>query len=394
MVTVPPFLRFGMVAMELIWATSSFKIAGHSHAGFPIILWDSMASCTPVNEFLRASLFRGEIGSKRSWESTGRALYDYFSFLQAHDLHWQDVDRGEKKDLVTGYRDYCRDTCNLAISTIRQRVRYVCEFYEFSLKSKWTEKVPYNEVPRTIKSRSLDSDHYSTTSKIVLMKDVLPVLTKSLPRFLRMSEVKELLTHARNPHHRMMIRFALHTGLRQDEIASFPTAYVFNPEKGKKTSRNIQIRLDPRDGTGIRTKRSKVRDIYISRRFMIELYAYLTKVRGERATLKTSNAKELFLNHAGESYADFGKSICRTIRNIGKKAGIVVSTHMLRHTYATQTLLSLQKKREIEPLVFLQRQLGHSSIQTTMVYLHLVNALADEAVLAYDDELSDFCGIA
>lgn len=380
--------------MELVWATSSFKIAGHSYAGFPILLWDSMASCAPVNEFLRASLLRGEIGSRRSWESTGRALYDYFSFLQAHSLHWKDVDRGEKKDLVTGYRDYCRDTCSLATSTIRQRVRYVCEFYDFSLKNKWTEKLPYNEVSREVKSRSFNSGRHPIASKTVLVKDVLPVLTKSLPRFLRMSEVKELLTHAQNPHHRMMIRFALHTGLRQDEIASFPTAYVFNPEKGKNTSRNIQIRLDPRDGTGMRTKRSKMRDIFISRRFMLELHAYLTKMRGERSTLANSNAKELFLNHRGEPYADFGKSICRTIRNIGKKVSIVVSTHMLRHTYATQTLLSLQKNSEIEPLVFLQRQLGHSSIQTTMVYLHLVNALADEAVLAYDDELANLSEVA
>ncbi|MNQ93943.1 site-specific tyrosine recombinase XerS [compost metagenome] len=63
---------------------------------------------------------------------------------------------------------------------------------------------------------------------------------------------------------------------------------------------------------------------------------------------------------------------------------------MLRHTYATHTLVSLQRNRAngIDPLVFVQRQLGHSSIQTTMVYLHLVNEMADKAVLAYDDELN------
>lgn len=42
--------------------------------------------------------------------------------------------------------------------------------------------------------------------------------------------------------------------------------------------------------------------------------------------------------------------------------------------------------------MFVQRQLGHSSIQTTMVYLHLVNELADDAVLAYDDELNEGLG--
>ncbi|MNL32922.1 site-specific tyrosine recombinase XerS [compost metagenome] len=66
---------------------------------------------------------------------------------------------------------------------------------------------------------------------------------------------------------------------------------------------------------------------------------------------------------------------------------------MLRHTYATHTLVALQRNgSNLEPLVFVQRQLGHSSIQTTMVYLHLVNELADNAVLAYDDELSDGLG--
>ena len=68
--------------------------------------------------------------------------------------------------------------------------------------------------------------------------------------------------------------------------------------------------------------------------------------------------------------------------------------HTLRHTYATHTLVALQRQRGetregIEPLVFLQKQLGHASIQTTMEYLHLVNELADSAVLTYDDELNE-----
>ncbi|MNN18404.1 site-specific tyrosine recombinase XerS [compost metagenome] len=53
-------------------------------------------------------------------------------------------------------------------------------------------------------------------------------------------------------------------------------------------------------------------------------------------------------------------------------------------------MVSLQRNPSsgLEPLVYVQRQLGHSSIETTMIYLHLVNEMADEAVLAYDDELN------
>ena len=82
------------------------------------------------------------------------------------------------------------------------------------------------------------------------------------------------------------------------------------------------------------------------------------------------------------------------VKTVAKQAGILkeVHTHMLRHTYATHTLVTLQRNRKlngIEPVVFLQRQLGHSSIATTMDYLHLVNELADQAQIAYDDELTE-----
>lgn len=78
-----------------------------------------------------------------------------------------------------------------------------------------------------------------------------------------------------------------------------------------------------------------------------------------------------------------GSRFNRVIRLTGEKACVRAWTHLLRHTYATHTLVTLQRNRErnrIEPVVVVQRQLGHASIQTTMVYLHLVNELADDAV--------------
>ncbi|WP_263596620.1 tyrosine-type recombinase/integrase [Pseudomonas sp. FEN] len=186
------------------------------------------------------------------------------------------------------------------------------------------------------------------------------------------------------------MRLALHTGLRREEIAAFPLACVFDPDKVGRTEFNLRIRLDPFDGSGMVTKGRKSRDIYVSRKFMAELYRYVTKVRGERASLSKTPQKSMFLNQSGERYGEDGKSLNRIISKAGKRAGIKVHTHMLRHTYATHTLVSLQRNpaNGLDPLVFVQRQLGHSSIQTTMVYLHLVNEMADEAVLAYDDELS------
>lgn len=376
--------------MELVWGTKDFLIAGQPYQGFPILLWDSMESCSQANQFFRNYLLRGVIGSDKSWPSTGRALYDYFSFLQAHDLDWRDVDRGEAKSLVAAYRDYCLVTCKLARSTTGQRLMYICKFYEFALDKGWVKRLPFGHEERTVPRDTSFLEHVDASGGKALVNDVMPRRHKLLPKFLSMSQAKSLLAESENPHHRIMIQLALRTGLRREELATFPVACVFDPDKVGGGKRNLRIRLDPFDRDGMETKGSKKRDIWVSRKLMAELYRYLTKLRGERASLG-KNQKALLLNHLGEPYGSAGKSLNRIIVETGERLGIEVHMHMLRHTYATHTLVNLQRnpQKGLDPLAFLQRQLGHSSVQTTMVYLHLVNEMADEAVLAYDDELND-----
>lgn len=376
--------------MELIWATEDLVIAGRPYTGFPILLWDTMESCVPANDFLRHYLLRGVIGSTKSWPSTGRALYDFFSFLQANDIDWHDVDRREAKSIVAAYRDYCLVECELARSTTRQRLHYICKFYEYAQTQGWVICLPFSYEERLVKRELGFLAHVDASGSKTMVNDLMPRTHRTLPKFLNMNEIRALLQAAENPHHRMMILLGLQTGLRREEIATFPLVYIFDLDKTGWRERNIRIRLDPFDGNGMLTKGSKARDIYVSHSFFSELHRYVVQVRGERSSLSPTKYKPLFLNQLGEPFANDGKGIERIIRNIGKKVGIKVHPHMLRHTYATHTLVTLQRNRgDIEPLVFLQRQLGHSSIQTTMVYLHLINELADSAVLAYDDELND-----
>jgi integrase/recombinase XerD len=376
--------------MELVWATDDLVISGHSYPGFPILLWDSMEACVQVNHFFRHYLLRGSIGSKRSWVCIGRALYDFFSFLQAHTLDWRDVDRGEAKSLMAAYRDYCLDTCQLALNTTRQRLTYVCLFYKFAHEKGWVKRLPFGYEERYVKREASFMVHLNAYGGKAMTRDVMPKNHRIQPKFLNKLGIESLLTATENPHHRIMIRLALHTGMRREELATFPLSCVFDPAKRVSAERNFRVVLDPFDGSGIATKGRKPRGIYISRKFMAELYRYVSMVRGERASLSEVPQNTLLLNQRGRRYSADGKSLNRIVSELGRRAGIKVNTHMLRHTYATHTLISLQRNPEngIDPLVYLQRQLGHSSIQTTMIYLHLVNEMADEAVLAYDDELN------
>ena len=384
--------------MHLIWANEDFIIGGQPYPGFPIILHESMESAVEVNQFLRHYLTRGVIGSERSWPNTGRALYDYFGFLEVHCLSWLDVERGEEKSLLAAYRDYSLKNVKLARNTVRQRLHYLCAFYDYALLQGWVERVPYNLEDRTVpKNDKGFLAHLDTGGSSHSVRDVIPRRHKSLPKFLSKDQVKALLSVTLNPHHRMIIRLALQTGLRRDEIATFPLKYVFNPDSKHGTAQSDGVTRDPHDGSGMRTKGMKERKIRVSRDLMAALYRYSILQRGELATRSDSPQKTLFITQDGLPYDNCGKSIEVMVRKNASKADIRSHPHMLRHTYATHTLVAAQRNPDafgINPLVFLQKQLGHSSIATTMIYSHLVDELADNAVLAYDDELNDWLEVA
>ncbi len=319
-------------------------------------------------------------------------MYDYFSFLQAHDLTWDDCNRGEEKHLVGAYRDYSLDVVKLRRSTVRHRLTYVTSFYEYAHRKGWIASLPFGYEDRLVRRGQGFLSHTVGSGRRAMVRDVTPRAHRDLPKFLSTTEVKLLLAAATNEHHRMMVCLGLGTGLRKEELATFPLSYVFDPERRGDRSRNVKVLLDPEDGTGMKTKGGKPREIYMSRTLMADLFHYAKHRRGERASVSGKDHAPLFLNQDGVPYSGDGKGLDRIVRLIGCKAGPKAWTHKLRHTYATHTLVTLQRNRttnKIEPVVFLQRQLGHASVQTTMVYLHLINELADDAVLAYDDELHE-----
>ena len=257
-----------------------------------------MHGCTEANSFLRHYLMREQIGSEKSWEVIGRTIYDYFGFLEAQELAWNETDDNDGKNLIEAYRDYCLGTAKLKRNTVRLRLGYVCEFYKFAMAKGWIASLPFTYEIRHVTRQGGFLAHTDASGRNVSVRSVMPRKHKELIKFLTREEVKSFLgAVANNPHHQMIVRLALQTGLRREELASFPLAYVIDPHRKGIRERNIRVTLDPQDGTGMQTKGSRPRVIYVSTRLMCELHHYAVHCRGQRASLSERDHGNLFLTN-------------------------------------------------------------------------------------------------
>ena len=106
---------------------------------------------------------------------------------------------------------------------------------------------------------------------------------------------------------------------------------------------------------------------------LIELYL----PQRARLDIKSDSSDILFLNRRGRGLSRV--MIFYIIRDLAEAAGITktVSPHTLRHSFATHLLEGGANLRAI------QEMLGHESIATTEIYLHLDRGMLREELLAH-----------
>jgi site-specific recombinase XerD len=150
------------------------------------------------------------------------------------------------------------------------------------------------------------------------------------------------------PKRYMLVDLALFTGLRVSEIASLKME-----DLSLKTKDPFLI---VRNG-----KRGKKRDVYLSNRLTRQLKKYIDY---KKKTLNESIDDEayLFPGRNGEKTSVF--TLMMSFKRAIREAGLPehYSIHSARHTYATYLLHNTQDLR------YVQKQLGHSNINTTALY--------------------------
>jgi integrase/recombinase XerD len=172
-----------------------------------------------------------------------------------------------------------------------------------------------------------------------------PRREKKLPTVLSVNEVENLLSSTRNLKHRAMLMLMYSAGLRKSELLQMkPKAIdsermVVNIAQGKGRKDRLSI-LSPKT---------------------LEILRLYYQVERPKIYLFEPNG------NPGMCISD--RTLDNIVKKNAQKAGIKkdISSHTLRHSFATHLLEAGVNLRLI------QEFLGHTSLRTTSIYLHLTN---------------------
>lgn len=375
--------------MELVFADEGFQINGVSYPGFPIILTAELRSIPEVSAFLiYRCLHRGRVESKHTWASYGQALYDYLGFLNAANRDWRDVGFFELgSSPLAAYRDWSMRSCGLSENTINLRLRVVCSFYNYARRQGWIERVPYDVETVRVAVNSVFLAHVDVTGGYVASPDILVKGKRTAIKILTKEQVRIFLNAVSCSTQKLIARLALSSGLRKEELLTFPSSYIFDPAQISKGSSHFRVFCSPKD---MELKGNKAREIDIPRSLMAALWQY--KIHERNRSMQTSCVESipLFLSRYGVPYSPKGQSLNHMWKDLGLP--FTVTPHMLRHTYATHTLHDMRRRKSvIDPLLYVRDRLGHSSVATTQRYLHLISMIEDDVMGEYQEFIDSVC---
>lgn len=178
---------------------------------------------------------------------------------------------------------------------------------------------------------------------------------QSLPQVLSKQECKELFKAPRSLKHRFLLAFAYSAGLRMNELRLLKIADLDTHRK--------QIHI--RQGKG-----KKDRYVVLSSLIAAKLSLYLQQAKPQTYLFEGLSPGEPM----GERSIQYivNEALART--TIKKE----ISMHTLRHSFATHLL------EDGIDIYSIQKLLGHSHIQTTIIYLHIAQVKPQLAHSPFD----------
>lgn len=384
--------------------------------GFPLVVdLSNGAVCEPALLFLyyRHVKSRAKKSVPNTLDAYADDLKEWFRHLEEFQIAWNEICPED----VVAFMKVMRATISpetgksYATRTVNRRASTVISFYRWAIRStfkdifsdevrKLLDNISHRRRDFTLELEADEQQHVSliqpdAARRISASAGARPSEIAASDYLDRCKNIenKSALADSKSSRDRLSIELALQTGLRISEVCALRklTFQNFATQRRLPDTQIIKI--------SVKGKGGKKREVDFSGALINEIADYLI---GERAgILELTGIKDpaaLLLNpisagrHAGEQTSV--RTLERAFANACKKAGLSRQTqictfneqghvsgsrtiicpsfvfHDLRHTFAIWTYYSRKKNGDPEPWLYIQQQLGHSFLETTLkIYL-------------------------
>lgn len=286
--------------------------------------------------------------------------------LLKYDL-WLMLEKGASDHTREGYqRDIRRFMAWLADqrTTLREVTRDTLGLYIGDIHDLGVAPRTQARIIAALRSffRYLTLDHLLDVNPATLLEP--PRTGLHLPEVLTVMEIDSMIDaidplKAEARRDRAMMETLYGCGLRVSELITLEISKIF-PEEGYLV---------------VRGKGNKERMVPMSDAAVDEIAEWLGD--RNRMAIRPGDENILFLNRRGARMTR--QRAFQIVRDLASRAGIrkTISPHTLRHSFATHLLEGGANLRSI------QQMLGHESIATTQIYLHLDRSALRADILKY-----------
>lgn len=215
----------------------------------------------------------------------------------------------------------------------------------FEMVRKWKIHLDSKCSPATVRNYIIKLRvvlaYLRAQGRTTLDPDLIPVpkRVEKVPEYLTKEQVAVCIVGTKRIKNKAIVSFLYGSGVRISEMCALDRGQI-------RESRFTVI------GKG-----GKPRLCFVDKR--------TEKLLGLYLATRTDNHPALFLTDAGARISP--GVVQETFKSIRRSTGIEVSPHTLRHSFATDLLKNNANMR------YVQAMLGHSSLQTTQVYTHVVD---------------------
>lgn len=290
----------------------------------------------------------------------------YWEYVRDSDLKWEEVTLEDLANFIAWLRrpepkaiSIREQESRRSESTINGILSVVCGFYEFHERLGNTEGVDAYRFQFQPGRQYKPFLHHISKGKETRSRLLKIKQPKMLPKTFEEEQVKALIEACVRIRDKLLVcllyesgmRIGQVLGLRHEDIRSFDN----------------EIQIVPRDdnANGARAKTNQTYTIHVSKELMALYGEYLTTEYPEDI-----DSDYLFVNiwEGRVGYPLTYSTVQALFRRLSKAIGVRATPHMFRHTHATELIRSGME------MAYVQKRLGHASIQTTInTYVHVTN---------------------